>query len=89
MPERALGVDCGDDRAHLRDVGDVQLDRAGGEACAAELFDTRCRGGLVDVGDDDVVPARRQSVCDRPADALRTADDEGAAGLLSGCRWHR
>jgi hypothetical protein len=60
-----------------------------GEACTSELLDTRCPGSLVDVGNDDVVATSRQSVRDRPADALRTADDEGAAGLLSGCRWHR
>ena len=87
--QRGLGVHAGDDLAHLCDIGDVELDRARGAAGASQIVRARRGGRDVDVGDDDVVAAAGECPRDRSPDPLGAADDEGAARLLSGCRWHR
>jgi hypothetical protein len=87
--ERALGIRSRDDCAHPLDVGDVELRRARGEPFGSQAFGALPGVHPVEVGDDDVVAACRERLRNRAADALRAADDEGAARRVSGCSWHR
>ena len=60
-----------DRRRARRRVGDVGLDEA-----PSELVGDRLATGDVDVGDDDVGPARRQMPGDALTDAVASSGDE-------------